>query len=118
MLDIKFIRDNANDLKKAVEAKQLNPKVVDEIIRIDDERRVLMDQVQKLRTKINEHAATLKAGTQDGEKTYAALIEHHINLAVVVAYGRILPQRYLCPTAGFYQRPCLAPPSLARRSAY
>src|SRR3990167_10575549 len=62
MLDIKFIRENADTLKKAIEAKQLNPMIVDEVIRVDDERRILMCQVQKLRDKINEHAAKLKSG--------------------------------------------------------
>ena len=32
MLDIKYIRDNADSLKKAITAKQLNPKIVDEVI--------------------------------------------------------------------------------------
>lgn len=62
MLDIKYIRDNADTLKKAIEAKQLNPKIVDEVIRVDDQRRSLMGQVQDLRAKINEHASKLKAG--------------------------------------------------------
>lgn len=62
MLDIKYIRENADTLKKTIEAKQLNPKIVDEVIRVDDQRRSLMGQVQDLRAKINEHASKLKAG--------------------------------------------------------
>lgn len=62
MLDIKYIRENSETLKKAVEAKQLNPKIVDEVIRVDEERRTLMEQVQQIRAKINQHAAKLKAG--------------------------------------------------------
>ena len=62
MLDIKYIRDNAASLKKAIADKQLNPKIVDEVIRVDDQRRDLMGQVQDLRAKINEHAAKLKSG--------------------------------------------------------
>jgi len=62
MLDIKYIRENAADLKKAIEAKQLNPQIVDEVIRVDEQRRALMEQVQSLRAKINDHASKLKAG--------------------------------------------------------
>ena len=62
MLDIKYIRDNADTLKKAIEAKQFNPDIVGEVIRVDTERRDLMEQVQKRRAEINEHAAKLKGG--------------------------------------------------------
>ncbi len=62
MLDIKYIRENADTLKKAVADKQLNPKIVDEVLRVDEERRELIGQVEDLRKQINDHAAKLKGG--------------------------------------------------------
>jgi seryl-tRNA synthetase len=62
MLDIKYIRENADTLKKAVADKQLNPKIIDEVLRVDGERRALMEQVQALRAQMNDHAAKLKGG--------------------------------------------------------
>ena len=67
MLDIKYIRDNADSLKKAIAAKQLNPKIVDEVLRVDEERRQLIGAVEELRQQINEHAAKLKGGKPSDE---------------------------------------------------
>ncbi|OGD72008.1 serine--tRNA ligase [Candidatus Collierbacteria bacterium RIFCSPLOWO2_01_FULL_50_23] len=62
MLDIKFIRENAETLKKAITDKQLNPNIVDEVLRVDENRRDLMGQVQEVRSQINSHAEKLKGG--------------------------------------------------------
>ena len=62
MLDIKFIRDHADSLKKAIADKQLNPKIVDEVLRVDEDRRQLIGGVEELRQQINAHAAGLKGG--------------------------------------------------------
>ncbi|MEK7064798.1 MAG: hypothetical protein AAB973_04295, partial [Patescibacteria group bacterium] len=62
MLDIKYIRDNAASLKKAIADKQLNPKIVDEVLRVDGDRRQLIGTVEELRQQINAHAAKLKSG--------------------------------------------------------
>ncbi|OGJ22412.1 MAG: serine--tRNA ligase [Candidatus Pacebacteria bacterium RIFCSPHIGHO2_01_FULL_46_10] len=60
MVDIKYIRDNAETLKKAVADKQLNPKIVDEVLRVDAERRALLQKVETLRAEGNAHAAGVK----------------------------------------------------------
>jgi methionyl-tRNA formyltransferase len=45
---------------------------------------------------------TLKKGTEEGDAFFETLQKANIDLAVVVAYGRILPQRLLdLPTRGF-----------------
>ncbi len=62
MLDIKFIRENADTLKKAIADKQLNPKIVDEVLRVDEERRKLIVEVEAVRKEINDHAEKLKGG--------------------------------------------------------
>ncbi len=46
--------------------------------------------------------ATLKKGTDDGDAFFDAFAAHNVDLAVVVAYGRILPERLLkLPRCGF-----------------
>jgi methionyl-tRNA formyltransferase len=46
--------------------------------------------------------ATLKKGTDDGDAFFDAFTAENIDLAIVVAYGRILPQRLLdLPRRGF-----------------
>lgn len=62
MLDIKFIRENQAELKKAIAAKQFNPAIVDEVVRVDGERRQLIQAVEDLRRQVNEHADKLKGG--------------------------------------------------------
>lgn len=61
MIDIKYIREHAEMLKKAISDKQLNPTIVDEVVRVDDQRRHLLLQVEELRAKANAHIATIKA---------------------------------------------------------
>jgi len=56
MLDIQFIRDNADLVKKACRDKNLNPAVVDEVLRLDDQRRSTTAEVERLRAKRNEIA--------------------------------------------------------------
>ena len=56
MLDIKYIRENTDLVKKGTSDKQMDPGVVDELIKIDDKRRELMLAVQKLRTDRNKIA--------------------------------------------------------------
>ncbi|HAV14913.1 MAG TPA: serine--tRNA ligase [Candidatus Pacebacteria bacterium] len=60
MVDIRYIRDNAETLKKAITDKQLNPKIVDEVLRVDTERRTLLQKVETLRAEGNAHAAGVK----------------------------------------------------------
>lgn len=54
MLDIQFIRDHPEKIRKAAKDKQLNPKIVDEVLRLDKERRKLTVEVESLRAKRNE----------------------------------------------------------------
>lgn len=68
MLDIKYIREHKDALKKAIEDKQMNPAIVDEVLRVDDERRQLIQQVEELRSKANKHADSLKAGKPTPEQ--------------------------------------------------
>ena len=53
MLDIQFIRDHADTVRKAARDKNLNPKVVDEVLRFDAKRRELRAKVEQLRAERN-----------------------------------------------------------------
>ena len=60
MLDIQYIRNNAEQLKKAVADKQFNPEIIDEVLRVDEERRNLIQQVEKIRSEANTHSSGIK----------------------------------------------------------
>jgi seryl-tRNA synthetase len=56
MLDINFIRNNQEKVKKAARDKQMDESLVDRLVLIDDRRRQLVKAVDELRTKRNEAA--------------------------------------------------------------
>lgn len=60
MLDIKYIRDNAATLKKAIADKQMNPDIVDAVITADEQRRELIVKVEQIRKAINDHTNVIK----------------------------------------------------------
>jgi seryl-tRNA synthetase len=60
MLDIQFIRENAEVVKQAAIDKQLNPKVVDELLVLDDQRRQLIPEVEQLRKAANDLQRQIK----------------------------------------------------------
>ncbi len=70
MLDIQYIRANAAELKQAIANKQLNPSIVDEVLRVDEERRTLLQQVEQIRAQANKHVSAIK-----GRKPTAVEIE-------------------------------------------
>ena len=74
MLDIKFIRENLDLVKKSTKEKGYKIDV-DEAIRLDDERKSVLVKVEALRQRRNEIAAKMKGGKPD-----AALIEEGKNL--------------------------------------
>src|ERR1700735_15604 len=49
MLDIKFIRENAEVLRDAAAKKNLDPKLIDEVLAIDEKRRELMTKLETVR---------------------------------------------------------------------
>lgn len=68
MLDIQFIRENKDALKQAITDKQLNPEIVDEVLRVDKQRRELILNVERLRGEANAHAKSLSAGKPTPEQ--------------------------------------------------
>ena len=68
MLDINYIRENADKVKKACRDKQLDETVVDELLKVDEVRRKLKAQVDEIRTQINQHTKEVKAKVAQGKK--------------------------------------------------
>ncbi|TES85684.1 MAG: serine--tRNA ligase [Candidatus Aminicenantes bacterium] len=66
MLDIQFIRDNPEKVKKGVSARQLDPKLVDEVLSLDKKRRELLVEIEELRAKRNQAAKAKKV--EEGKK--------------------------------------------------
>ena len=54
MLDINYIKDNPDTVKTAAKNKNLNPDIVDEVIRLDDKRRQLIVTVEAIRAEKNK----------------------------------------------------------------
>jgi len=54
MLDIQFIRDNPDKVKKSTENKNCDVKIVDEVLRLDKKRRELLQKIEALRAERNQ----------------------------------------------------------------
>lgn len=67
MLDINLIRENPEKIKQACQAKNVNPGIVDEVLSFDELRRKRIKEIEEVRRKRNELAASFK-GKPD-EKT-------------------------------------------------
>jgi seryl-tRNA synthetase len=65
MLDIQFIRDNADAVRQATIAKGFDAKVVDELLSVDKARRELIAEVEAIRAKRNTLNDQLKTGRTD-----------------------------------------------------
>ncbi|HMS30872.1 MAG TPA: serine--tRNA ligase [Candidatus Saccharibacteria bacterium] len=61
MLDIQFIRDNSQKVKDAATAKNVAVDV-DRLLELDEKRKVLLQEVEKLRQARNETAAQMQNG--------------------------------------------------------
>jgi len=65
MLDIQFIRDNAQAVKANAKNKNLNPDVVDNLLSIDSKRRDLIGKVETIRAERNRLNDELKKTRTD-----------------------------------------------------
>lgn len=75
MLDAQYIRDHAEEVKQACQHKQLDPTVVDTFLKLDEDRRILLHQVEQLRKAGNQNATAIKEAVHNGGKPDAALVE-------------------------------------------
>jgi len=56
MININDLRDNVEKFKKGVEAKQLDSALIDDVLKLDGERRKLLGEIEKLRADRNVYA--------------------------------------------------------------
>ena len=61
MLDIQYIRENHKKVKQAASNKNVSVDI-DELLTLDEKRRALLQQIEKLRKARNETAAQMKKG--------------------------------------------------------
>ncbi len=66
MLDIQFIRENHQKVKDAAQSKNIVVDI-DQLLTLDEKRRDLLTQVEKLRKARNETAAQMKSGQPSPE---------------------------------------------------
>ncbi len=75
MLDINFIQHNSDQVKQACLDKQLDPKVVDELLKINEQRKKLKQEVDQVRRQVNDNAEAIKKQVHQGEKPDPGLVE-------------------------------------------
>src|SRR5258708_1831069 len=63
MLDIKFIREHADEVKDAAVKKNIDPKLIDELLEVDAKRRELMATSEALRAE-QKKTQDREAGTK------------------------------------------------------
>lgn len=62
MLDIRYIRDNPDKVQANAEAKGYRDVSISELLQLDEDRRILQQQVDELRQRRNENSAQMKGG--------------------------------------------------------
>ena len=67
MLDINFIRENKELVKKGVADKQFDPSIVDKVLALDEKRRKLILEIEGLRARRNKIADQKKV-SEEGKK--------------------------------------------------
>lgn len=77
MLDIQFIRENADIVKKATKDKGFDEGVIDRLLKVDIERRKLLGEVEGLRAKRNK---LTKDDIEEGKKLKGQLKEQEQSL--------------------------------------
>lgn len=92
MLDINYIRENKEKVKKGVAAKQFDPKIVDEVLALDEKRKKLILEVEEIRAKRNKIAKEGKASSE-GKKVKEELKDKEPKLVEIEsAYKEVLYQ--------------------------
>ena len=96
MLDIRFIRDNADAVQAAADHKGYEVSIA-QLLQVDDQRRQLQQQVDALRQRRNTLSAQLKGGQPDaqlidqGKQLKTELAGHEDRLRLVEAqYNQLL----------------------------
>ncbi|MBI1863932.1 serine--tRNA ligase [Candidatus Woesebacteria bacterium] len=64
MLDIQFIRENPDEVKKGISSKNINPNLVDKLLKLDETRKSLILEIENLRSQRNKIAKEGKASIE------------------------------------------------------
>ncbi len=75
MLDINFIRQYPQEVIKACQDKQLDSLVVDQLLKVDQDRRSLQQQLDQLRSEMNQNADLVKQQVHSTGKPESDLIK-------------------------------------------
>ena len=75
MLDLKLIREHAEDVKQGVRRKGLDPSLVDEAMRLDEERRKEIQHAEMLKSRKNTVSAQVAKMKAKGEDASAVIAE-------------------------------------------
>ncbi|MBT9169439.1 MAG: Serine--tRNA ligase [Syntrophomonadaceae bacterium] len=78
MLDINFIRQNPEQVKKGVAAKNVNPQLVDDFLVLDNEWRELVKEIDDLRAKQNKLSEERKINEAKELKNKIQLLEDEL----------------------------------------
>jgi len=81
MLDIKFIRENPEKVKKGIEAKKTDPKLVDEFLALDGEWRELVKKMEDFRAE--QKKISDKRDVEAGKKNKELIKEVEAKIAEV-----------------------------------
>lgn len=76
MLEINFIRQNAELVKTACVQKNLDASIVDQLLTVDEKRRALQQEMDLLRSQANANASEIKKMVAAGSKPSAELVEN------------------------------------------
>ncbi|MEA1883458.1 MAG: serine--tRNA ligase [Thermotogota bacterium] len=72
MLDVKELRQNTQQIKKAMESRNEDPKQIDEIIALDEKRREFIQKADELKAKRNQLSKAVAKLKSAGKKEEAA----------------------------------------------
>jgi seryl-tRNA synthetase len=79
MLDIKLIRENPDEVKNGVAAKQYDPSIVNKVLAADEKRRNLIGQIEEIRARRNKVAE--ERNIEEGKKIKQGLAKLEPELA-------------------------------------
>ncbi|HOO73826.1 MAG TPA: serine--tRNA ligase [Tepiditoga sp.] len=76
MLDIKYVRNNIDEVRKSLINRNNSTEILDVLIELDEKRRILMQSAQELRAERNESSKKVSVLMKEGKKEEASeLIE-------------------------------------------
>ena len=78
MLDISFIRENSDKVKKGIEKKNADPKLVDKFLRLDTEWRTKVKALDELKAEQNALSSELAKGPKEDLISRAQLLKQRI----------------------------------------